>query len=63
MKIEELKAAVLQLDPGEQKRFILELLTEIMPKVCTDDACLDKIRGFIDEETIKNYRAQHMDGI
>jgi hypothetical protein len=63
MKIEELKAAVLNLAPSEQKRLIVEVLTEIMPKVCTDDACLDKIRGFVDEETIKSYRAQHMDGI
>ncbi len=63
MEIEELKAAVLNLAPSEQKRLIVEVLTEIMPKVCTDDACLDKIRGFVDEETIKSYRAQHMDGI
>jgi len=63
MKIEELKAAVLNLAPSEQKRLILEVLTEIMPKVCTDDACLNKIRGFVDEETVRNYRAQHMDGI
>lgn len=63
MKIEEIKAAVLRLDPDEQKCLILELLTEIMPKVCTDDSCLDKIRSFVDEETIKDYRAQHMDSI
>ena len=63
MKIEEIKAAVLNLEPNDQKRLIVEVLTEIMPKVCTDDACLDKIRGFVDEETIKSYRAQHMDGI
>jgi hypothetical protein len=63
MKIEEVKAAVLNLAPSEQKRLIVEVLTEIMPKVCTDDACLDKIRGFVDEETIKSYRSQHMDGI
>ena len=63
MKIEEVKAAVLNLAPSDQKRLIVEVLTEIMPKVCTDEACLDKIRGFVDEETIKSYRAQHMDGI
>ncbi len=63
MKIEEIKAAVLNLEPNDQKRLIVEVLTEIMPKVCTDDACLDKIRGFVDEETVKSYRAQHMDGI
>jgi hypothetical protein len=63
MTFEELKAAVLNLDQSEQKRLILEVLTKIMPKVCTDDACLDKIRSFVDEEAIRTYRAQHMDGI
>jgi hypothetical protein len=63
MTIEELKAAVLNLNQSEQKRLVIEVLTEIMPKVCTDEVCLNKIRGFVDEETIKNYREQHMDGI
>lgn len=63
MTFEELKTAVLNLDQSEQKRFIVEILSKVMPKVCTDDACLDKIRSFVDEETIRTYRAQHMDGI
>lgn len=63
MTFEELKAAVLGLDQSDQKRLILEVLTEIMPKVCTDDVCLNKIRNFVDEETIRTYREQHMDGI
>jgi hypothetical protein len=63
MTFEELKAAVLNLGQSEQKRLILEVLTEIMPKVCTDDACLNKIRSFVDEEAVKTYREQHMDGI
>jgi hypothetical protein len=63
MTYEELKAAILNLDQSEQKRLIVEVLTSVMPKVCTDDACLDKIRSFVDEETIRTYRVQHMDGI
>lgn len=63
MTFEELKAAILNLGQNEQKRLIVEVLTSVMPKVCTDDACLDKIRSFVDEETIRTYRAQHMDGI
>jgi len=63
MTFEELKAAVLGLDQSDQKRLILEVLTEIMPKVCTDDVCLNKIRNFVDEETVRTYREQHMDGI
>ena len=63
MNFNELKTAVLNLDQSEQKRFILEVLTEIMPKVCTDEACLGRIRNFVDEETIRTYREQHMDGM
>ena len=63
MTFEELKAAVLNLGQNDQKRLILEVMTEIMPKVCTDDACLNKIRNFVDEETVKSYRQQHMNGI
>jgi hypothetical protein len=63
MTFEETKTAILSLDQGDQKRLFMEVLAEIMPKVCTDDACLNKIRKFVDEETIRTYREQHMDGI
>ncbi len=63
MGFDELKAAILALEPGDQKRLITEVLTEIMPKVCTDEVCLSRIRHFVDEETVKSYREQHMDGI
>ena len=63
MTFEEVKAAVLNLDQTGQKRLIMEVLTEIMPKVCTDDACLNQIRKFVDEETVRTYKEQHMDGI
>jgi hypothetical protein len=63
MTFEELKTTVLNLDQSEQKRLILEVLAEIMPNVCKDEACLNKIRNFVDEATIKTYRDQHMDGI
>ena len=63
MGFEEVKTAVLNLDMSEQKRLLMEVLTEIMPKVCTDDDCLNQIRNFVDEETVRTYRQQHMDGI
>ncbi|EKD34870.1 MAG: hypothetical protein ACD_75C02156G0004 [uncultured bacterium] len=63
MTLGEIKTAILTLDQTEQKRLLLEVLTEIMPKVCTDEACLDQIRNFVDEESIKSYREQHMSGI
>lgn len=63
MGFDELKAAILALEPADQKRLITDVLTEIMPKVCTDEACLSRIRHFVDEETVKSYRDQHMDSI
>lgn len=63
MTFEEIKAAIINLDQSEQKRLLMEVLPEIMPKVCTDDACISKIRNFVNEETIKSYRDQHMGGI
>lgn len=63
MTYEEVKSAVLSLDQNEQKNLVMEVLTELLPKVCTDEACLSQIRDFVNEETIKTYRKQHMDGI
>ncbi len=60
---DQVKAAVLNLGETEQKRLIMEVLTEIMPKVCRDEECLSQIRNFVNQETVKEYREQHMDGI
>ncbi|GAB6191115.1 hypothetical protein [Desulfocastanea catecholica] len=63
MTYDEIKSAVLNLEQSEQKRLIMEVLTEMLPRVCTDEECLSKIRNFVDEETIRTYREQHMGGI
>jgi hypothetical protein len=63
MTYEELKAAVLNLGQSEQKQLILEVFAKIIPNICNDESCLNSIRNFVDEATIKSYRDQHMDGI
>jgi hypothetical protein len=63
MGYDELKAAVLNLDQSQQKQLLMEVLKELLPKVCNDEACLDQIRNFVDEETIRSYREQHMDSV
>lgn len=63
MTYDEIKSAVLNLEQSEQKRLIMEVLTEMLPRVCNDEECLNKIRNFVDEETIRTYREQHMGGI
>ncbi|KGO33101.1 MAG: hypothetical protein WBN83_09265 [Desulfoprunum sp.] len=63
MGYDELKAAVLDLDQSQQKQLVMEVLKELLPKVCNDEACLEQIRNFVDEETIRSYREQHMDSV
>ena len=63
MTFEEIKAAVLKLSDQEQKRLIMEVMPAIMPKACTDDTCVQKIRDLVDEESVRSYRDQHMNGI
>jgi hypothetical protein len=63
MTFEQVKAGILSLDPNDQKKLLMEVLPTILPKVCNDEACLSQIRNFVDEETVKSYREQHMDNI
>jgi len=43
MKFEAIKAAVMNLDEGEQRRVVLELLPEIWPQIVGDDSCIKLI--------------------
>jgi hypothetical protein len=63
MTFEEIRTAILNLSGADQKRLITEIIPQIWPKACTDDVCLMKVRELVDEETVKGYREQHMDGI
>lgn len=63
MTIEEIKKAILNLDQNEQRRLLMEVLPEVLPKVCTDEACLTIIRDFNNEENSRSYQDQHMGGI
>ncbi len=62
MNVKEIKTAILNLDPKEQRSLLMEVLPEILPKVCTDDACLSIIRDFNNEENVRSYQDQHMGG-
>jgi len=63
MKFEAIKAAVMNLDEGEQRRVVLELLPEIWPQIVGDDACLKLIRKLVDAESVKRYQQEHLDHI
>ncbi|MGD0826746.1 MAG: hypothetical protein ABSA09_01485 [Desulfobaccales bacterium] len=63
MTFDEIKAAVRDLDDQGKKRVVMELLPEIWPKIIGDEACLEFIRKMVDEEAVRQYKEEHMDGI
>jgi hypothetical protein len=63
MEFEAIKAAVMELDEGEQRRVVLELLPAIWPKIAADNACLKLIKKLIDAESVKKYQEEHLDHI
>jgi hypothetical protein len=63
MQFDAIKAAIMNLDPGEQRRVVLELLPEIWPNLVGDDACLKLIRKLIDAASVAGYQEEHMDHI
>jgi hypothetical protein len=63
MNFEEIKAAVMNLDEGEHRRVVLELLPAIWPKIVDDDACIKLLRKLVDEESVKKYQQEHLDHI
>ena len=63
MTFEDIKNAVMNLSKEDQKRLITEVIPEIWGEVCTDDACLIKMKKLVDDDTVKEYRKQHMNSI
>jgi hypothetical protein len=63
MEFDEIKAAVMNLDEGEQRKVVLELLPEIWPAIVGDDSCLKLIRKLVDAESVKRYQQEHLDHI
>lgn len=63
MTLEEIKQAIMKLSPADQKQLILDVIPAIWGAACQDEACLLKIRHLVDEDTVKQYQKQHMNGI
>lgn len=63
MNLEDLKTSIRNLTVEEQRQLMIDILPELLPQGCTDEACLDLIRNFLNDETSKSYREQHMGGI
>jgi len=63
MSYEDIREAVLTLDPGDQKRFITEVVPTIWPVACNDDSCATRIKDFVDHDVERPYVEMHMWGI
>jgi len=44
MTFEEIRSAIVDLSAADQKKIILEIVPQLWPKACVDDACVNKNR-------------------
>lgn len=63
MTVEEIKAAIMRLDDRDRQRLVLEVLQALWPQLARDDSCVQLLRKLVDEESVKEYREEHMDNI
>jgi hypothetical protein len=63
MTFDEVKTALMGLSAADQKRLFLEVVPQMWPKACVDDACVRQMKELVDDAAIKKYREQHMDHI
>ncbi len=63
MTFDEIKAAAMSLDDQGKLRVVTELLPAIWPAIVCDDPCLDFLRKLVDEDAVRQYKAEHMDSI
>lgn len=63
MTFEEIRTAIVDLSAADQKKIILEIVPQLWPKACADDACVQRMKTLLDDAVINKYREQHMDHI
>ncbi|MGD9504497.1 MAG: hypothetical protein AB7W37_06280 [Syntrophobacteraceae bacterium] len=63
MTYDEVRKAIVELPPEDQKRLFVEVMPLIWPKACVDEECLRTVRGLVDEQTVAEYKRQHMGSI
>lgn len=63
MTLDDIKTAVMQLSADDKKKFFLEVMPSVWPACAGDEACLAKVKEFIDLAAEKDYSEQHMGNI
>lgn len=63
MTFDEIRTAIIGLSAADQKKIILEIVPQLWPKACADDACVQRMRTLVDDAVINKYREEHLDHI
>ncbi len=63
MTFDEIRTAIVDLSAADQKKIILEIVPQLWPKACVDEACVRRMKTLLDDAVIDKYRAEHMDHI
>ena len=63
MNFEEIKGSIMNLDTGDKRRLILEVVPEVWGNVCDDPSCALKLKELVDSDIVRPYDEMHMGGI
>jgi hypothetical protein len=63
MTFDEIRTGIMGLSAEDQKKIILEIVPQLWPKACADDACVQRMRTLVDDAVINKYREEHLGNI
>ena len=63
MSFEEIKDSIMNMDTGDQKRLIMEVIPQVWGSACGDPSCAVKLKKLVDEDIVRPYDEMHMGGI
>ncbi len=63
MSFEDIKSLIMNLDAGDQKRLITEIVPQVWGKACDDPSCACKLKELVDKDIVRPYDETFMGGI
>jgi hypothetical protein len=63
MSFEEIKDAIIDMNAGDQKRLITEVIPLVWKNACDDVSCAVKLKHLVDSEIMRPYDEMLMGGI
>lgn len=55
MSFEDVKSLIMNLDAGDQKRLIMEVVPQVWGKACDDPSCACKLKELVDRDITSQY--------